>query len=115
MINKEKVVREGLSTCIQNIDQNCPLECPYYDQCMKYEGRVVFQPLLRDIMKLLEEQEPVAPGLEQDVDGVYSTCGNCKTRLWKILGVGFEINPDAMPKFCPQCGRAVKWRENHVE
>lgn len=67
--------------------------------------------LATKILVLLKEQEPIVPGLEQDANGIYSTCGNCKTRLWKLFGVEFEVNPDAMPKFCPQCGRAVKWNE----
>lgn len=62
-------------------------------------------------LSMLEEQEPIVPGLEQDADGIYSTCGNCRTRLWKMFGLEFEINPDAMPKFCPQCGKKVKWDE----
>jgi hypothetical protein len=68
--------------------------------------------LMADAYDMLKEQEPVVPELEQGADGIYLICKKCKTRLWKIFGVEFDINIinlEAMPKFCPQCGQAVKW------
>lgn len=55
-MDKEKVIK-GLETCIKYIDRECPIGCPYHEICTKYEGRVVFQPVLRDALSLLKEQE----------------------------------------------------------
>ena len=57
----------------------------------------------------LKEQEAVEPGIAQDVDGIFATCGKCKKKIWKMMGLEFVVNPDEMPRFCPQCGQAVKW------
>ena len=56
MVDKSKVIK-GLETCIKHIDRECPIGCPYHEICTKYEGRVVFQPVLRDALSLLKEQE----------------------------------------------------------
>lgn len=54
MADLEKVVK-GLETCIKYIDQECPISCPYHEICRRYEGRVVFQPVLRDALTMLKE------------------------------------------------------------
>ena len=99
MTDRDKIV-EGLSICIENIDRSCPLGCPYYDKCTNYEGRFVFQPLLRDTLKLMKEQEPVEPRIQTSGSGVtwWNVCGNCQT----------AINPN--DKFCHECGRPLKWQ-----
>ena len=56
MPDREKVIK-GLETCIKYIDRACPIDCPYYEICTKYEERFVFQPVLRDAFELLKEQE----------------------------------------------------------
>lgn len=56
MPDREKVIK-GLETCIKHIDRECPIGCPYHEICTKYEGRVVFQPVLRDAFELLKGQE----------------------------------------------------------
>ena len=57
MPNREKVIK-GLDVCLKNIDRpDCPNDCPYLSDCLKYENRVVFQPLMRDALALLNEQE----------------------------------------------------------
>ena len=67
------------------------------------------QNIAKSALALLKEQEPVEPGIAQDVDGIFATCGNCKKKLWKMMGLEFVVNPDEMPRFCPHCGRSVKW------
>lgn len=66
-------------------------------------------------LELLKEQEAVEPGIAQAVDGIYATCGNCKKKLWKIMGLEFVVNPNEMPRFCQHCGRKVKWSEQPNE
>ena len=56
-MNREMVIKAA-EICLRYIDDgNCPVECPYFDLCTKYEKRVVFQPLIRDALALLKEQE----------------------------------------------------------
>lgn len=62
------------------------------------------------VIAILKNQEAVVPGLAQTSDGIYASCGNCKTNLWKIMGIEFTVSPDDMPRFCPKCGREVKWK-----
>ena len=62
-----------------------------------------------DALAMMKEQEAVEPGIAQYVDGIFATCGNCKKKLWKMIGLEFVVNPDEMPRFCPHCGRSVKW------
>lgn len=58
-MEKEEKVIKGLEICIKNINQvDCPNDCPYYSDCTNYEKRYIFQPLLRDALKLIKEQEP---------------------------------------------------------
>ena len=58
-MDREKVIK-GLELCLKTIDEpDCRKECPYYEACQKYEGRVIFQPLMRDTLALLKEQEIV--------------------------------------------------------
>ena len=57
MLDREKVIK-GLELCLKTINEpDCRKECPYYEACQKYEGRVVFQPLMRDALALLKEQK----------------------------------------------------------
>lgn len=57
MIDREKVIKAA-EICLRYIeDGDCPTECPYFDLCTQYEKRVVFQPLIRDALILLKEQE----------------------------------------------------------
>ena len=82
MSDREKVIK-GLETCIKYIDRDCPIDCPYYETCTKYEGRVVFQPVLRDALALLKEQEaeiehmkrPDCEHAEHDGTGCLGYCG----------------------------------------
>lgn len=58
MADREKAIK-GLETCIKHIDRECPIFCPYYEVCTKYDGRIVLQPLLRDAFVLLRERPEV--------------------------------------------------------
>jgi len=70
--DREKVIKAA-EICLRYIDDgDCPTECPYFDLCTKYEKRVVFQPLIRDALALLKEQEAVV------------RCKDCKHRPKEI-------------------------------
>ena len=68
-----------------------------------------FQRVLNDALAILKEQQPAAPGILQDFEGIWSTCPRCKSKLWLFFGMTMEINPDHMPKYCTQCGKPIKW------
>lgn len=56
-LDREKVIKSA-EICLKHIDESdCSQECPYFEQCSKYERRVIFQPLIRDALALLKEQE----------------------------------------------------------
>ena len=58
MPDRKKVIK-GFELCLKTIEEpDCRKECLYYEACQKYEGRVIFQPLMRDALALLKEQEP---------------------------------------------------------
>lgn len=102
MPDLEKVIK-GIDVCLDRF--SCGADCPYYHNktgCMEQ--------LRSDAMALLKAQEAVKPGLAQTSDGIYASCGKCKTNLWKLLGLTFTVSPDDMPRFCPKCGQAVKWK-----
>lgn len=106
MSNREKVI--GLLQETAEYFRECRSNASFASKAENHFWEL--QNAANETVELLKEQEPIAPGLEQDVDGIYSTCGKCKTKIWKLFGVEFDINPDAMPKFCPNCGREVKWK-----
>lgn len=55
----EKAIR-GLEICIENIDKaECPAECPYYEKCVAYDRRCIFQPLMRDALSLIRQQAKI--------------------------------------------------------
>ena len=105
MADRKKAIK-GLEMCLASIDEaECPEECPYYETCRNYENRVIFQPVMRDTLELLKEQEPVEPILV----GVNTwICGECGALLgWEeFTQPGLELVEN---RFCPHCGRRVKW------
>jgi len=59
--------------------------------------------------ELLTDLEPKVPGISQDAEGIWSTCGQCGRKIWQLMGLQFVLNPDLMPRFCPFCGKKVNW------
>ena len=73
-IDREKVIK-WLEVCLKNIDQqDCPNDCPYLSDCSKYENRVIFQPIMRDSLALLKEQETEIRQLKLALDIAKGTC-----------------------------------------
>jgi len=87
MIDREKVIR-GLECCEKA--NNCG-NCPYDGECAK-RGFA----LTRDAIALLREQDAVKP--KWFLKDPFFRCGVCDKEL-----------PDSQFRFCPWCGRAVKW------
>lgn len=87
MADWRKVV-VGMEMCIDNIHLDCPIECPYYEQCTKYDNRFIFQPLLRDALEMLKSQPEIVMckdckhGAPTIINGVWLsvTCGDVDHR-----------------------------------
>lgn len=102
MPDREKVIR-GLECCLSpNDHENCPYDGigKTYSHCLKQ--------LVTDVFALLKEQEegiaPIESTTEQkkfaDRIGFAVSeywCGDCHFNLFN------------RPKFCPNCGKKVKW------
>ena len=54
----------------------------------------------------LKEQEAKPPAIMQDIEGIWSTCSMCGHKLRPILAMKMDTY---FPKFCSECGQAVKW------
>ena len=93
MADREKVVK-GLEYCTGN---HLCSGCGYYDpdnvRCQK--------DLMRDALELLKEQEPVTPKEVSMYPQNQYACGSCGH-----VSIGTK---DYHAKFCPACGRKVKW------
>ena len=99
-MDREKVIK-GLELCLKTIDEpDCRKECPYYEICQKYEGRVIFQPLMRDTLALLKEQEPAEPVMKKGRLFTAPMCRKC----------GYFFPTGTKPNYCQECGKAVKWK-----
>lgn len=67
----------------------------------------VYVEAVSDAKRLLKEQEPVEPKTHEVVVGIFGAtrseylCGDC--------GCGLIKNDKWRTKFCPECGRGVKW------
>lgn len=59
-----------------------------------------------DAIDLLKEQEAKPPAIMQDIEGIWSTCSMCGHKLRAILAMKMDTY---FPKFCSECGKAVKW------
>ena len=85
MIDREKII-QALDICLGN--GKC-VDCEYHaSDC---GGRI-----MRDIIALLQEQEPVC--IEYDNSIVLFSCRDCKTQL--LYG----------QRYCHMCGRKIKWK-----
>lgn len=58
----------------------------------------------KEILELLKEQEAVKPILVKLYPHDVYRCGNCGH-----CAVGTTVPKTYRPKYCPECGRKVKW------
>lgn len=108
MTDREKIIK-ALTECIflhENPDDDAGcFECPYRPDEKGTCPTMI--PFLKDVLELLEEQEPVKVrylhgtkvSMHEEIVFTYE-CGNCS---------GYLLKPW---KSCPICGRAVKWDDD---
>ena len=100
-MDREKVIK-GLEIC-KNPHGRCA-ECPYDDGEIDFTNCTSI--LCGDALALLKEQEAKPPAIMQDIEGIWSTCSMCGHKLRPILAMKMDTY---FPKFCSECGQAVKW------
>lgn len=90
-MSERKKVIAALSEC--NPFNQC-----YEERCPYYKDNNCLGSLHEDVLKLLKEQEPIKPY----VDSFNNDC------WWATECCGTPINFKT-DKFCPKCGRPIKW------
>ena len=99
MIDREKVI-DALNRCTLQGRHSGKMHQEACAACLyRRVGKCNFTALMKDVLELLKEQEPV-PVAERWDTGYYYVCGNCG-RKFGILAHD--------PVYCPDCGRKVKW------
>lgn len=63
--------------------------------------------VIDNVISMLKAQEPIKPKVNIDT----WVCGNCGTRVEHESMIGPNAVLAETFKFCPECGRAVKWDE----
>ena len=102
MIEREKVMR-GAECCTKDVDDPCSCkECPYLGHKPTQKGCITV--MLEDTLALLKEKEPVEATEKQKEFAVkfgitvpQYWCGECHYMLVYLT------------RFCPNCGKKVKW------
>lgn len=100
MPDREKVIL-GIENCLQtdSVTECSRTKCPFIkcrETCLEW--------LLRSALALLKEQETgVSPKEIKMYPGNVWACGSCGH-----VAVG---SADYKAKYCPECGKPVKWNE----
>lgn len=106
MADREKVVK-GLEYHLKELSagKTC-FECPYWG-----DNPCEIQ-LVADALTLLKEQEPVCvmgPDIYEEYWAREAICPDCGTH-W----MSFDKNGQRVTKYCPGCGRQVKWNDRPI-
>ena len=75
------------------------------DDCIYDAKGMCIQHWGKDALTLLKAQEPIKPKVNIDT----WVCGNCGTRIERQSLIGPNAVLAETFKFCPECGKAVKW------
>lgn len=94
----------SIERCICHVPDACR-DCGYDNEpCPK-----CFEHLLRDALSLLKAQEPKPPRFTVAYDKIFYACDNCGKSLLVVANAEGIKGLSNMPKYCPECGQAVKW------
>jgi len=106
MTDRKKVIKR-LEDCSSREVWKCST-CKWYDE----NSGECFTKLAADALALLKEQEAVEPVKEHEaVMNNTLVCGVCHTlvALWCVDRHGNITKFLFKAKYCPECGRRVKW------
>jgi hypothetical protein len=81
---------------------------PQCDSC-PYDGKDCWTLLKRDALSLLKAQEPKPPRFVVTFDKIFYACDNCGKSFLVVINAEGIKGLSNMPKYCPDCGQAVKW------
>ena len=103
MVDREKAIT-GLELCTDISHDSCMMLCPYRNEQDETYSGFCEQVLKHDALALLREQETEWEHLWDAPDGTFKgRCKKCGFVHFFIEGHGEQY------KFCPECGKAVKW------
>lgn len=99
MIEKTGMMMGGVAAVefLEMLPDNIPEEVKDDDFCEEYER------MLNRVRYEVRKSVPVAPKITEPVSKKYSrfySCGQC----------GHDITPGYFFKYCPDCGRKIKWK-----
>jgi len=100
MSDREKVIK-GLECCMS--EKICNSLCPYRGQCD--DGGYYYSKAIEDAIALLKEQEPVTYELVKVGEKNYPFYNLVCTGCGNKTGMRMDW------KYCPRCGRTVKWND----
>jgi len=108
MLDREKVIK-GFECCTTSCE--IMTDCPYWQDCHGGDPEGVSKQMLADALALLREQESVEPVKEHEAVMNTLACGVCHARvaLWCVDRHGNITKFLFKAKYCPECGRRVKW------
>ena len=103
MTDRKKVIK-GLEYCIThyNCRDNRKSDCPYLDLCEPIKD-ATGNTLMRDALALLKEQEAVTYKVVKAGEKSYPFYDLVCTGCGNKTGMRMDW------KYCPGCGRSVKW------
>lgn len=105
MTEREKVIK-GLECCLDALIQSEHAIAENGVVMSSWQDRAKRIDAIREAIAFLKEQEPVKPRVGHD--GWYR-CGGCNNPIASGERVKhFYGHP--WPKYCEECGRAVKWQ-----
>ena len=93
-MDREKVIK-AYECCKNSFDRICE-KCPYEKDCC-HDGIPMF--VIKKMVELLKEQDPVEPELEGGGYNWWHVCGECHGAI------------DASDNYCKHCGRRIKHEE----
>lgn len=98
MIEKTGICMSGIDAVefLEMLPDNIPDEIKDDDFCNEYER------MLNRVRYEVRKSVPVVPNVTEPVSKKFSrfyTCGQC----------GYSLHPEIY-KFCPCCGRAIRWK-----
>ena len=115
MVELGKVIK-GLECCSQsdNYSGKPCKECPYNHEWRDDQGIVhlcKITQLRKDALFLLQAQEPKPPRFTVAYDKIFYACDNCGKSLVVMANSEGLVLQNYLPKYCNECGQAVKWPE----